>query len=193
MKAKVGRVVIAVILIGVIVGGYYGFTVYRNNISSEDAMVLTEVQNVITKNLDTAYPATPREVVKFYNRIISCFYNEDITEEEMYALGDQARTLFDEELLGNNPRDEYFQRLEAEIDEYHDESRIIVNTSVCDSNDVVRLTIDGDECAYVTSSYFVQENTGSNRTRQMYVLRLDEEGRWKILVFYQIEEDSSDD
>ena len=193
MKRNVTKVVIAVVLIGIIVGGYYGFTVYRNHISAEDATVLTEVQKVITKNLDTTYPPTPREVVKFYNRIMTCFYNESYTDVELYALGDQARELFDEELLDNNPREEYFKRLEEEIDEYHDKSKIIVNTSVCDSNEVLMLDVDGDECAYVTASYFVKEESGSNRTHQMYVLRKDEDGRWKILVFYQIEGDSTDD
>ena len=187
MKRGIAKIVIAVVMIVVIVGSYYGFTRYRQSISSEDSVVLSEVQNIITKNLDTAYPATPREVVKLYNRIVSCFYNESYSEDELYALGDQARKLFDEDLLENNPRDEYFRRLEAEIGEYHDESRVIINTSVCDSNDVLRLTVDGDECAYVSTSYFITENSGASRTHQMYVLRRDEEGKWKILVFYQIE------
>ena len=131
--------------------------------------------------------------MKYYNRILCCFYNESYNEDELYALGDQARMLFDEELLANNPRDEYFTALKADIQNYHDKSRTIMNTTVCDSNDVNYQTIDGDECAYVTSSYFVSEGKSYSRTYQMYVLRKDENGNWKILVFYQVEGDSSDE
>lgn len=191
-KRKVFTIVAAIIIIGVIVGLYYYFSVHQRA-SVEDAVELTEVQKVITKNLDTNYPATPREVVKYYNRILNCFYDETYTEDELYDLGDQARKLFDEELLENNPRDEYFTALKKDIEEYHEKSKTIRNSSVCDSNDVEFQTVDGRECAYVTSSYFINEDKTYNRTYQMYVLRKDEDGNWKILVFYQIEGDSSDE
>lgn len=192
MKRNVIRIVTAVLLISVIVGGYYGFRVSKRA-TVEDAVELTEVQKVITKDLETNYPATPREVIKYYNRILKCFYNESYTEDELYELGDQARMLFDEELLANNPREQYFTALEADIEDYHAKSRTIMNTNVCDSNDVNFQTIDGDECAYVTASYFIDENKSYSRTHQMYVLRKDENENWKILVFYQIEGDASDE
>lgn len=192
MKRSVIRIVVAIVLIGVIVGGYYWFTVSKGA-SADEAGDLTEVQKVITKDLEANYPATPREVVKYYNRIISCFYNESYSEEELYELGDQARLLFDEELLANNPRDEYFTALKAEIEYYHENSKTIMNTNVCDSNDVTFQTVDGDECAYVTASYFVDEDKSYSRTYMMYILRKDENGNWKILGFDQIKGDSLDE
>lgn len=77
------------------------------------------------ENLDKNFPATPREVVKLYNRIITCFYNDEYTDDELYDLGDQARKLFDDELLENNPRDEYFKNLKEDISEYHDKNKTI--------------------------------------------------------------------
>lgn len=192
MKKSVARTIVAAVLILVIVGGYYIFATQKRN-SVEDVVELTEVQKVITKDVEANYPATPREVVKYYNRILSCFYNEKYTEDELYALGDQARLLFDDELLEHNPREQYFTALKADIEDYHEKSRTITNTNVCDSNDVNYQTVDGDECAYVTASYFVNEAKSFERTYQMYVLRKDEDGNWKILVFYQIEGESSDE
>lgn len=191
-KRKIFAIAAAVVVIGVIVGLYYYFSVHRSA-SVEDTVDLTEVQQVITKDLDTNYPATPREVVKYYNRIITCFYNETYTDDELYELGDQARKLFDEELLDNNPRDEYFTALKADIEDYREHSRTIRNSTVCDSNDVEYQTVDGRECAYVTASYFINEDKSYDRTYQMYVLRKDEDGNWKILVFYQIEGETSDE
>lgn len=193
MKKKNIRIIIfAAICIVLFVGAFWRLNQSREA-SVEDTVELTEVQKVITKDLDKNYPETPREVIKLYNRIISCFYGEEYTEDELYSLGEQARKLFDDELLENNPEDAYFEALKADIAEYKEKSKSIASTSVCDSNDVKFQTIDGDECAYVTASYFINENKKYSRTYQTYVLRKDEEGKWKILVFYQTEGESSED
>lgn len=159
----------------------------------EENITLTEIQELTTKNLDKNYPATPREVVKLYNRIITCFYNDEYTDDELYDLGDQARKLFDDELLENNPRDEYFKNLKEDISEYHDKNKTIASSAVDSSNDVEYKEVDGDDCAYVKASYFIKEGSAYSRTYQMYVLRKDADGNWKILVFYQVNGDSSDD
>lgn len=185
-------VIIIVVCVCVILGGYYYLT-NRNNAKEEENITLTEIQELTTKNLDKNFPATPREVVKLYNRIITCFYNDEYTDDELYDLGDQARKLFDDELLENNPRDEYFKNLKEDISEYHDKNKTIASSAVDSSNDVEYKEVDGDDCAYVKTSYFIKEGSAYSRTYQMYVLRKDADGNWKILVFYQVNGDSSDD
>ncbi len=192
MKKRVRSIVLAVICVVVIVGAFWAVSLRRSGSVQSDAE-LTEVQKVITRDLERNYPKTPREVVKFYNRIISCFYNEEYTEDELYELGDQARMLMDDELLENNSRDDYFENLKADIETYREKSKTIASTSVCDSNEVNYQTIDGDECAYVNASYFINEDKSYSRTYQTYVLRKDEDGNWKILVFYQTEGEPSDE
>lgn len=189
---KARAAIVVVVLVALIVGCFY-YVANRNPEKTADNVELTEVQKVITKDFEKNYPATPREVVKTYNRIITCFYNETYTEEELYALGDQARMLFDEELLESNPRDTYFKSLKMEIEEYKEFSRTIKSSAVCSSNEVETKTVDGVEYAYVQASYFIKDGNSYERTYQMYVLREDEEGRWKILMFYQIEGDTSDE
>ena len=151
------------------------------------------MQKLIKKNSDENYPPTPREVVKLYNRIITAYYKEEYTIDELSKLADQTLKLFDDELLAVNDKESYFMALKADIDDYARSDRYIAQSSVCDSRDVLTKTIDGDEIAYVTSSYFVREGTNYAKTYHMYVLRQDDEGKWKILVFYQIEGDSSED
>ena len=182
---------IAILCVALIVGGYV-FWMKQNEKPSEDVQ-LTAVQKLITKDLEKNYPATPREVVKVYNEIITCFYNEEYTEDELEALGDQARSLMDTELLENNPRDEYFKKLRAEIADYKLDERTIISSNLCSSNEVQLVTVDERECAYVKTSYFIKDKTGHSRTYQMYVVRKDDDGNWKILVFYQVEGDTSDD
>lgn len=192
MKKKGRVVIIAIICIAVILGAFWQITRSREA-SVEDTVELTEVQKVITRDLDANYPETPREVVKTYNRIISCFYDQSYTDDELYDLGYQARKLFDAELLESNPEDTYFDALKADIAEYKETDKTIVSSSVCDSNDVKYQTVDGDECAYVTASYFINESKKYSRTNQTYVLRKDEDGKWKILVFYKTEGESQNE
>ena len=45
-------------------------------------VTLTAVQEVLSRNLETNYPQTPKEVIKYYSEITQCFYNEEYTEEE---------------------------------------------------------------------------------------------------------------
>ena len=151
-------VIIIVVCVCVILGGYYYLT-NRNNAKEEENITLTEIQELTTKNLDKNFPATPREVVKLYNRIITCFYNDEYTDDELYDLGDQARKLFDDELLENNPRDEYFKNLKEDISEYHDKNKTIASSAVDSSNDVEYKEVDGDDCAYVKASYFIKEGS----------------------------------
>ena len=101
--------------------------------------------------------------------------------------------MFDKELQENNPLDQYVSSVRNDVADYKERGKSITQTSVCDSNDVRYLTDQGDELAYVTASYFVKEKKEYKDTNQMYVLRKDGDGNWKILVFYQIEEDASEE
>lgn len=73
---------------------------YANKDSSRDINKvendsLSEVERVLTKNLDEYYPKTPLEVVKFFTRIQKCYYNEDNTDEIVNELADLAKKLMD--------------------------------------------------------------------------------------------------
>ena len=186
---KIISVIIAIVCITLVVGGYYYLS---NRKTTEDADV-SEVQKVILKDLEGKnYPATPREVVKFYNRILCCYYNETYTDEEFEKLTGQARLMMDQELADNNPAEQYFQQVKTEVENYRAQKKTINNASVCDSNDVKYATIAGAECAYVESSYFVRSGEGFSKSYQNYVLRKDADGNWKILAFELKEGESAE-
>ncbi|MCM1283121.1 MAG: hypothetical protein NC180_02030 [Muribaculaceae bacterium] len=192
---KVRFIILAVVCVALICGGFF---LLKSRMGGEEEE-LTKVQKIMTRNLETDYPPTPREVIKFYNRIITSYYEREYTDEEFEALTDQALLLFDDELAANNPKDAYQKQIQAEVEDYRSRKRSISSTSVCDTRDVVWLTDadTGDELAYVTASYFVKENNSFDRTYQEYVLRKDDGERWKILTYYQVEgkaaEDDGDD
>ena len=191
---KTRIVIIVAVCVALLVGGYSGWMNRNSNASSEN-VELTRVQQLITKDLSKNYPATPREVVKLYNEIITCFYGEEYTEEELEKLVDMTLALMDEELAANNPRENYLKKVKMEILAFAAADRTIVSYTLESSNDVEHGKIDGEESAIVQSSYFIKESTGKNpysKTYQNYLLRKDADGNWKILGFEKVEGDSSD-
>ena len=184
MKLSPKSLIVAVIFVALIVGYYY-YLSNRTDTSAEAQSELTEVQLVTTENLEQNYPATPREVIKFYNRVVMCFYNEEYDEEEFEAMIDQARELFDADLLSNNPRDMYEAKLRADVLLYHRDGKTISNVTISDSKDVRREEIGDRDYAYVDCTYYIREGSSFAAVNQTYMMRKDAEGRWKILAFYQ--------
>ncbi len=196
MKKNVRVIIIAVVCILVICGGFYLFSKGLNSGSEEE---LTEVEKLIVKDLEKDYPKTPREVVKFYNRILTCYYSGEATDEQIEKLAEQMMRLFDEDLLTANPRSEYLASVKQEIANYKQLKKHIVKTDVCGTNEVVYITdkeadeTEGDEIAYVETSYFVKTGDQFSKTYQNIVLRQDEDGCWKLIAFYQIEGSEDDE
>lgn len=191
MKKKVGIVFLALLCAAVVCGGFY-LLKSKIKVHPDETTDMSQIEKITSRDLEKDYPTTPREVVKFYNKIILSYYSEDYTEEEFDALIDQARVLMDDELLDNNPVDTYKSDVKSEVENYKTRDRSIRQSSVCDSDDVLYKTDPdkGDDLAYVTATYFVKEKKEFTRTHQMYVLRKDDEGKWKILTYYQIENKS---
>lgn len=141
---------------------------------------LSEVEKILTKNLDEIYPTTPLEVVKFFTRIQKCYYNENNTDEVVKELAQQARKLMDEELIKNNPEGEYFEELNEEIDAYGNSKKKISNIIFDKTNDVVYSTVDGVRAASLNCTYYVQSGSKITTTTEIYILRRNDAGQWKI-------------
>lgn len=181
------RGVIAGLVCILIVVGYYYYLSNRDTKTTQESQELSTIAKITTKNLDDSYPKTPREVVKLYNEILKCYYNEDCTDEEIEALAGQARKLMDEELLEQNPKDQYLIALKMDIQNYKDAKRTISRSDVCDSGEITYKTVKGSECAYVGASYFMKEENGYIKSYEQYVLRKDDSGNWKILAYKLID------
>lgn len=186
---KTHIIIIVVACVALLVGGFAYWMNQNGKVSAED-IELTKVQQLITKDLTKNYPVTPREVVKTYVEITTCFYNEKYTDAELEALVEMTLLLMDEELAANNPKIEYYRNVEAAIKEFADDERTIISYTLPSSNEVEYRTVDGRECAYVEMSYFMKDKDSHDKTYQTYVLRKDENGDWKILVFYKSEGDT---
>ncbi len=186
MKKGIRTLIIALVCVLLIVG-YYLYLSNRSGRGVETKENKESVaQQILGLNLEQDYPSTPRAVVKVYNRFLKCFYNEEYSDKEFVALSRKQRILLDEELLLNNPETQYIQNMRADIKDAKEQKRTIRSMSVCGTNEVVYKTIDKRDCAYVTCSYFIKNGSEYETTLQRYVLRKDDKGSWKILVYYII-------
>lgn len=181
---KVLRIGATIVICAAIVVGYYYYLSRKNdNQTSEEREEMSEVDKIISRDFKDKYPTTPREVVKWYNRIITAYYKEEYSDEELDKMADQARMLMDEELLSYNSKESYMAAVKTDIENYKNRKRQIVQSKVCDSNDIRYATVKGYSCAYVNTYYFVKEGSDYTRSYQEFVLRKDSKGNWKILTF----------
>ena len=72
MKKATLRIVLLVIVLAALILGYYYYLSHKNDTATTDNNEETTqrvAQGVGTKDFNKDYPETPREVVKWYNRI----------------------------------------------------------------------------------------------------------------------------
>lgn len=181
--------IIGIILIAMIFGYYYYLTNKRTESKEEAAVKSTAVQDILLHNLDTRYPPTPKEVVKFFGQITQCFYNETYTEEEFVQLAMQIQRLYDEELIANKTQNQYIEDLRWDIDHMKEQEIVISSYAVSASTDVHYFSMDGFDWARLYCSFTLRKGTHLEASNEIFLLRKDEEGHWKIFGWTLAEEE----
>ena len=179
MKKSTTRTAVIVICLIAAMVGYFAYLSNKSR-ESQAEKEMTMVQSTLSRNMTTDYPPTPKEVIKYYNDILRCFYNEEHTDEELNQLGCRARELYDAELLEQNELGTYMMRLGAEIQEYKEKKRRITGTAVAASTNVDLFSEDGYDFARLQSNYSIIEGGEKSNTIIVYLLRKDAQKRWKI-------------
>lgn len=172
-------VFLVVILLIVAVAGYYCYLVNKPKEEAKEKE-LTAVQEVLLKDISISYPPTVKEVIKYYNEITKCLYNEDCSQEDLEALVQRERELFDADLLANNEWGAHVILVSAEIQAFQEAGRKITNCNVGASTDVVYFEQDGYSFARIPCSYTVMQGTDYTTTMHIFLLRKDASNHWKI-------------
>ncbi len=181
-KKNTAMTVIMMLVIGCVIVGTFAYLYNREEKEKvEPEIILTEAQKLLGKDLDSTYPATPREVVKLYSRFSMCIHNEELTDEEFEKLGEKVQILYDEKLLETNPLDEYLMNLATEVAEYHKSERKIKSYSIDSGDNIITWKEDGEEFARLLATYSMKEGNEYNVVCQEFLLRRDEAGLYKIL------------
>lgn len=188
MKKKSG--VILLIVIAVLIVGAFTFVAFRTPKTVEDVTDVTEKDELMNRNIEVNYPATPREVMKLYNRYLLCLYGVEggeLSSEELNALGKKMRGMYDEELLEGNPEETNLTSLSQELAAFRSSGKVMIQANICGSNEVEFIEVKGSQGALLQASYFIKKGKEEfSRTYQQFLLRKDESGKWKILGFEKV-------
>jgi len=172
-------VFLVIVALIVVVAGVYCYMVNRPKEEPKEKE-LTPVQEVLLKDISISYPPTVKEVIKYYNDITRCLYNEDCSQEELESLVQRQRELFDADLLANNEWGAHVITLSAEVLAFRESGRKLSGCNVGASTDVVYTEQDGYSFARIPCSYTVTEGTDYITTMHFFLLRKDANNHWKI-------------
>lgn len=182
-------VIVGVVLICLVGGYYYYLTNKREDKSKEETVDTTVVQEVLMRDLDKNYPPTPREVVKYFGELAQCIIGETYTDEEFEKLALQAQKLYDAELISNKTQQQYLDDLKWDINTFKEEEIVISSYSPSSSVDVEEFSRDGYKWAKLYCSFSLRKGTYIESNEEVFLLRKDEDGHWKIYGWQPVEND----
>lgn len=180
MKKATARTTIVIVLLVVAVVGYYAYLANKSHMSKAETS-MTFVETTLSRDLTKDYPPTPKEVIKYYNEILRCLYNEESTAEEVSALTVKMRELYDDDLLAINELGTHQMLLQAEIADWKKNGRRYISFSPASSTDVDTYEYKGRTCAKIACAYAITQEGRNYQISQIYILRRDENKHWKIL------------
>lgn len=182
-KSKIIKTVICIVIMAALVIGYYIYISnkdFRTESSKEKEK--DTIEKLLASDLEKEYPSNPREVVTFYSDLICCIYNDEITEEQMDILVVKLRTLFDLELLEQNPLKEYVEDLKTEVADYKKKKKTIASYQVSKNSEIIYQEMDAENYATMSGYYRVKTKKSNPVTVcEEFLLRKDKEGYWRIL------------
>ena len=124
-RAKTIKVTLVMVAIVALIIGYYVYLTSKNDAAASRRALennvqeeMTPVQELIARAKYKEYPATPVQVVKYYNEITRCYYNETYSDTELESLARLTRGLFDDELVANQTEADYFSKLKVDIQNF---------------------------------------------------------------------------
>lgn len=159
----------------------------ENKLKEASKETLSEVQKILDMDLENDYPETPREVAKLHGDMTRLLYS-GIEDDEIKKLAEKIRELCDEELLEKNPLDQYLNDLYTDISLWRKLNRKIENDFVVNEEREEIKEKDGKEYATAYISFTITEKGKTSELRK-YLMRKDDDNKWKILGWDYITND----
>lgn len=171
---------IVILLLVAMIVGYYYYLNSRQRSKEPPAARMSVAQELIARDLVYNYPPTVKEVVRYYSDITKCFYNETYSAEELEQLASQTRMLYDDELVAENDWAKYIVELTADIDSFKKKSIRVSSYSLPASTDVDYFSEDGYDFARFYCTYMLTSGSAKQSVEEVFLLRRDEAGHWRI-------------
>lgn len=176
--SAVVKSIILVVLGAVVILGAYMILTRGKKPAKEEDYVLTTVDEITTTDLNRNYPADARMVVDFYGKIMRTLYRETYTDDQQDKMLEVLGGIMDDELLANQTN--FKKSMKNEIKE-RKEGDYSVATYVVQAKEPEVVKIDGRKMCNVECLFSLRKSTKHIVVTYQFVMRMDDEGRWKIL------------
>ena len=190
---KYGRTIIVIAVLVALGLGYYYYI--ANKDTGKDATDIaadtSEVSVLISKDIMANYPESPKDVVNLYARITKAYYDTSLTDEQIEALGKQARLMFDDELKNTQTDADFYEKLKEDIGNYNSTKTRISSYVIQSATKTKYSTFKGRQYASIALVYYLRQGDKLIDSPTKFTLRKDDDGHWKIL-FWELTEIDSD-
>ena len=190
---KYGRTIIVIAVLVALALGYYYYL--ANKDTGKDATDIaadtSEVSVLISKDIMANYPESPKDVVNLYARITKAYYDTSLTNEQIEALGKQARLMFDDELKNTQTDADFYEKLKEDIGNYNSTKTRISSYVIQSAAKTKYSTFKDRQYASIALVYYLRQGDKLIDSPTKFTLRKDDDGHWKIL-FWELTEIDSD-
>ena len=190
---KYGRTIIVIAVLVALGLGYYYYL--ANKDTGKDATDIaadtSEVSVLISKDIMANYPESPKDVVNLYARITKAYYDTSLTDEQIEALGKQARLMFDDELRNTQTDADFYEKLKEDIGNYNSTKTRISSYVIQSVAKTKYSTFKDRQYASIALVYYLRQGDKLIDSPTKFTLRKDDDGHWKIL-FWELTEIDSD-
>ena len=190
---KYGRTIIVIAVLVALGLGYYYYL--ANKDTGKDATDIAadtgEVSVLISKDIMANYPESPKDVVNLYARITKAYYDTSLTDEQIEALGKQARLMFDDELKNTQTDADFYEKLKEDIGNYNSTKTRISSYVMQSAAKTKYSTFKDRQYASIALVYYLRQGDKLIDSPTKFTLRKDDDGHWKIL-FWELTEIDSD-
>lgn len=190
---KYGRTIIVIAVLVALGLGYYYYL--ANKDTGKDATDIaadtSEVSVLISKDIMANYPESPKDVVNLYARITKSYYDTSLTDEQIEALGKQARLMFDDELKNTQTDADFYEKLKEDIGNYNSTKTRISSYVIQSAAKTKYSTFKDRQYASIALVYYLRQGDKLIDSPTKFTLRKDDDGHWKIL-FWELTKIDSD-
>ena len=190
---KYGRTIIVIAVLVALGLGYYYYL--ANKDTGKDATDIaadtSEVSVLISKDIMANYPESPKDVVNLYARITKAYYDTSLTNDQIEALGKQARLMFDDELKNTQTDADFYEKLKEDIGNYNSTKTRISSYVIQSAAKTKYSTFKDRQYASIALVYYLRQGDKLIDSPTKFTLRKDDDGHWKIL-FWELTEIDSD-
>ena len=190
---KYGRTIIVIAVLVALGLGYYYYL--ANKDTGKDATDIaadtSEVSVLISKDIMANYPESPKDVVNLYARITKAYYDTSLTNEQIEALGKQARLMFDDELKNTQTDADFYEKLKEDIGNYNSTKTRISSYVIQSAAKTKYSTFKDRQYASIALVYYLRQGDKLIDSPTKFTLRKDDDGHWKILFWELTEIDLS--